>query len=190
MADIEKELRIFQLDLAGQAIECSKAGFDLSKTYEALRQEFVLDGQLEEETRQLEVNGEIKAFLFSSCHEDNEGNQVERLLVVGVTPKGYFASPSLLFERIGNDYLRAFTVRWKKSKLIWNVVEEPWRPVINRRGDWDLLRDSHCFDNYILLVEGKKDDEIQSKPAGFPKRMELLERWGIRFPLRTEHLYI
>lgn len=194
MKSVEQEAQedpsqIFQFNLDGEEMEVG-LGCDLLEAYERLRREFNSPEGIEaDEARCLkDLDGKTRAFLLYGY---NESDQTETIAVVGVTPKGYFASPQIVFQKTGNEGPKAYTTSFK---LWWehSQCKEPWKPAIDyKTGE---LRKREFLDDFEdVLIEGFKDPQFFEKEPGMKpldskSRIRLLSSWEVSLPHTTSLL--
>lgn len=149
----------------------------LPEIYEALRSKmpFPVDND-QVGIKELITNNRTQAIIL--CGHEVDRDDVERILVVGITPGGYFASPQLILQRTGSETLEAFTIHQEKESLIFRTYREPWRPVVDVDG---RLADQKYLGDFEFLAGASRPTlrEIGLEPASLARVKELLERWGM-----------
>jgi len=178
---VEKEPKFFQLGFEGQQVEYYWS-LDLPSLYEKLLQDFPRQMKRETSVSQVELEGKTRAFLLFFKDEE-----VERLLVVGVTPKGYFASPKLLLEKSGDEPPLAFSIHlgnyW--DEVGWRNGVEPWKKVIDSGGSLVNRECLGVFRDFIKREETPFLLDVNEKQIDFFQMQKLLKKWGFKIPFKT-----
>ena len=170
-------------------------GPDLPKTWEILRGLFEQEANNEQVQKLIaHRQNQALAFLF---HANDQELELERLVVVGVTQKGYAASPLMVFEKekedAANQQVFAYTVSTQYCFLT-NPSEDwkPWVPLVKKESTGRSLINNHALVDFEYLASGECLGSANlkkfAKEADWEKRLQLFERWGLQISFSVDGL--
>ena len=177
------------------ALTCNEwLGPDLPKTWKTLRELFNHDQDDNREQRlMVHRHNRALAFLF---HGVEEAVGQDRIVVVGVTPKGYAASPLMILERelASTQQIFAFTISTRDYFSM--STSEDWQPqtplVKPDKVTGQFKIDNHALEDFAFLAAEQylspSKLEAFAKKANWKKRTQLFARWGLQIGFNVQKL--